>query len=120
MILNPKTSYLSSAKTAALPVLLVFLFAGCAAPVHNPALDRARSAYERVRRNPEVVGRAAVALEKTRATLERAEEVWAKDKDVVEVEHLVYLTEKRAEIARAMAQRRMAADEIYRLKRGRD
>jgi OmpA-OmpF porin, OOP family len=92
---------------------------GCA-PVSNPALERARSAYERVRRDPEVAGRAAVALDKTRLTLEQAERVWAEQKDVTEVEHLAYLTEKRAEIALATAKRRLAADEIQQLKPQRD
>jgi hypothetical protein len=102
------------ARVAALP-LLAILSASCGA-VHNPALERARNAYERARRDPAVAGRAAVALEKTRATLEEAERVWATDKDATEVEHLVYLTEKRAEIALATARRRIAADEIQQLK----
>jgi hypothetical protein len=54
-------------------------------------------------------------LDKTRLTLEQAERLWAEEKDVLEVEHLVYLTEKRAEIARATAKRRLAADEIQQL-----
>jgi len=95
--------------------LLAFLSASCGA-VHNPALDRARDAYEKVRRDPAVAGRAAVALEKTRSTLEEAERVWAEEEDANEVEHLVYLTEKRAEIARVTARRRIAEDEIQQLK----
>ena len=94
-------------------------FMGCA-PVSNPALERARLAYERVRRDPGVAGRATVALDKTRLTLEQAERVWADDKDLTEVEHLAYLTEKRAEIALATAKRRLAADEIQQVKRQRD
>jgi OmpA-OmpF porin, OOP family len=94
--------------------LLPFLFLGCAT-TRNPALDRARNAYERARQDPGVAGRAAVALDKTRLTLEQAERLWATEKDVAEVEHLVYLTEKRAEIAQATAKRRLAADEIHKL-----
>jgi len=96
--------------------LLAVLSASCGGAVYNPALERARSAYDRVRQNPGVVGRAAVALEKTRLTLEEAERVWATEKDATEVEHLAYLTEKRAEIALATARRRTAADEIQQLK----
>jgi hypothetical protein len=55
-------------------------------------------------------------LEKTRSTLEEAERVWSEEKDANEVEHLVYLTEKRAEIALATARRRIAADEIQQLR----
>ena len=84
--------------------------------VRNPSLERARSAYERARKDPGIAVRAAVALEKTRLTLEEAERVWATEQDVAEVEHLVYLTEKRAEIAHATAKRRLAADEIQQLK----
>jgi OmpA-OmpF porin, OOP family len=96
--------------------LLAFLSASCGAEVRNPALERGRNAYERVRRDPAVAGRAAVSLEKTHSTLEEAERVWAEEKDANEVEHLVYLTEKRAEIALATARRRIAADEIQQLK----
>jgi OmpA-OmpF porin, OOP family len=96
--------------------LLAFLSGSCNGTVRNPALERARDAYERVRRDPAVVGRAGVALEKTRLTLEEAERVWATEKDANEVEHLVYLTEKRAEIALATARRRTAADEIQQLR----
>jgi OOP family OmpA-OmpF porin len=101
---------------ATLLSLLAFLSASCGGAVHNPTLERARSAYERVRRDPAVVGRAAVALEKTRLTLEEAERIWATENDATEVEHLVYLTEKRAAIALATARRRIAADEIQQLK----
>jgi hypothetical protein len=111
---SENTSQKYRARTATL-LLLAVLSASCAA-VHNPALDRARDAYERARRDPAVAGHAAVALEKTRSTLEEAERVWATDKDATEVEHLVYLTEKRAEIALATARRRIAADEIQQLK----
>src|SRR5688572_20638227 len=100
--------------SAASLALLAFFFGGCAT-AQNPALDRARNAYERARQDPGVAGRAAVALDKTRLTLEKAERLWATKKDVAEVEHLVYLTEKRAEIARATAKRRLAADEIQQL-----
>jgi Domain of unknown function (DUF4398) len=96
--------------------LLAFLSASCGGAVHNPTLERALEAYERARRDPAVVGRASVALEQTRLTLEEAERVWANEKDPTEVEHLVYLTEKRAEIALATARRRVAADEIQQLK----
>jgi OmpA-OmpF porin, OOP family len=99
---------------------LVTWFAGGCVTVRNPALERARDAYERARQDPGVAGRATVALDKTWATLEQAERVWVQEKDVAEVEHLVYLTEKRAEIARAIAKRRLAADEIQLLKPQRD
>ena len=99
--------------------LLVFFSVGCGT-VRNPSLERARNAYELARQDPAVAGRAAVALDKTRVTLERAEQLWATKQDVIEVEHLVYLVEKRAEIAHATAKRRVAADEIQQLRPQRE
>jgi hypothetical protein len=94
--------------------LMAFLSIGCGA-VQNPALERARDAYNRARQDREIAGRAGVALDKARLTLEQAERVWAEEKDVTEVEHLAYLAEKRIEIARATARRRLAADDIQQL-----
>jgi OOP family OmpA-OmpF porin len=113
--MSPENTLHNCIARAATISLLAILSGSCGA-VHNPALDRARNAYERVRRDPAVAGRAAVALEKTRSTLEEAERVWSEEKDANEVEHLVYLTEKRAEIALATARRRIAADEIQQLR----
>jgi OmpA-OmpF porin, OOP family len=100
-------------------VLLAFASIGCAA-VRNPALQRTRDAYERARQDPEVVGRAGVALDKARLTLEQAERAWTKDKDVMEAEHLAYIAEKRVEIARVTARRRLAIDELQQLKTQRE
>ena len=91
--------------------LMAFLSIGCGV-VQNPALERARDAYNRARQDREIAGRAGVALDKARLTLEQAERVWAEEKDVIEVEHLA---EKRIEIARATARRRLAADDIQQL-----
>ncbi|HYT54315.1 MAG TPA: DUF4398 domain-containing protein [Verrucomicrobiae bacterium] len=91
--------------------LMAFLSIGCGA-VQNPALERARDAYNRARQDREIAGRAGVALDKARLTLEQAERVWTEEKDVIEVEHLA---EKRIEIARATARRRLAADDIQQL-----
>src|SRR5919109_1131206 len=103
----------------AVSLLVIFLAGGCGA-VSNPALERARNAYNRARQDREIVGRAAVALEKARLTLEQAERVWTADKDVLEVEHLAYIAEKRVEIARATARKRLATDEIHQLKPQRE
>ena len=94
--------------------LLTVTYLGCGT-VRNPALERARDAYNRARQDREIVGRAAVALDKARLTLEQAERVWTADKDVTEAEHLAYIAEKRIEIARATARKRLAADEIQQL-----
>jgi ABC-type branched-subunit amino acid transport system ATPase component len=100
--------------TAALPLLAVISI-GCGA-VRHPALERARERYQNARQDPEVVGRASVALDKAWLTLEQAERVWTMERDSTEVEHLAYVAEKRIEIARATARRRSAAEEIQQLK----
>jgi OmpA-OmpF porin, OOP family len=100
--------------TVALPLLAVISI-GCGA-VRHPALERARERYQNARQDPEVVGRASVALDKAWLTLEQAERVWTMERDSTEVEHLAYVAEKRIEIARATARRRSAADEIQQLK----
>ena len=93
---------------------MTILSLGCGA-VSNPALERARDDYDRARQDRELVRRAGAALDRARLTLEQAERVWATEKDVVEAEHLAYVAEKRIEIARAIARRRIAADEIQQL-----
>jgi OmpA-OmpF porin, OOP family len=92
-------------------LLMIALFAGCAT-VRNPALDRARDAYEKARQDPAIVRNAGAALDKAGQSLEAAEKLWSKEQDVVEVEHLAYIAEKRVEIARVIAQRRLASGEI--------
>ena len=94
-------------------LLMTALAAACAA-VRNPALDRARDAYQKARQDPAIVRNAGSALDKAAQSLEAAEKLWAEEHDVTEVEHLAYITEKRVEIARVTAQRRLAADEIQR------
>lgn len=95
--------------------LLAFISVGCGV-VRHPDLEWAREVYERARQDPQVVRHAGVALDKARHSLRQAEQLWAEEKDVTEVGHLAYIAEKRVEIARATAQRRMAADEIQKLK----
>lgn len=95
--------------------LLAFASLGCGT-VRHPDLEWALEVYERARLDPQVARHAGVALDKAGHTLRQAEELWTKEKDVAEVSHLAYITEKRVEIARATAQRRTAADEIQKLK----
>src|SRR5262249_20772603 len=91
--------------------LLAALTAGCGA-VNNLALEQAHEAYQRARQDPLIVRNAGAALDKAGRTLEAADRLWTEEHDVVEVEHLAYIAEQRVEIARAIAQRRLAADEI--------
>ncbi|SRR5436190_1693250 len=106
---------------ASLRMALLFMIAfsaGCAT-VRNPTLDRARDVYDKARQDPAIVRNAGVALDKAGQALEAAERLWANERDVAEVEHLAYITEKRVEIARITAQRRLAADEIQQTRSSR-
>ena len=95
--------------------LLAALSIGCGA-VRNPALESARDAYQRARQDPMIVRHAAVALDRAGQSLQEADRLWTQEKNVTEVEHLAYLTEKRVEIARVTAERRVAAEEIQKVR----
>ncbi|HEX2928483.1 MAG TPA: DUF4398 domain-containing protein [Candidatus Binatia bacterium] len=95
--------------------LLTALAIGCGT-VRNPALESARDAYQTARQDPVIVRHAAAALDRAGQTLQEADRLWAKENDVIEVEHLAYIVEKRVEIARVTAQRRMAAEEIQKIR----
>jgi OmpA-OmpF porin, OOP family len=92
-------------------LLLALLVPGCAA-VRNPALEQARDSYQKARQDPVLVRNAGASLARAGLTLEAADRLWNEEQDVTEVEHLAYIVEKRIEIARQVAQRRMAVDEI--------
>jgi Domain of unknown function (DUF4398) len=96
-------------------LLLAGLSIGCGA-VRNPALEYAREAYQKARQDPVIVRHAAVALDRAERTLEEADRLWTKEQDILEVEHLAYIAEKRVEIARVTAQRRLAVDEIQQMR----
>ena len=91
--------------------LVASLSIGCGT-VRNPSLERARDAYQKARQDPLIVRNAGAALDRAQLTLESAEQLWDKERDVNEVEHLAYIAEKRVEIARATAERRQAAEEL--------
>jgi len=102
-------------RTTAALLILTALVIGCGA-VRNPALESARDSYQKARQDPVIVRHAAVALDRAEQTLQEADRLWSKDNDVVEVDHLAYIVEKRIEIARFTAQRRVAADEIQQFR----
>jgi len=106
-------SHLSSrALRRAVIFLVASLSIGGCGTVRNPSLERARDAYQKARQDPLIVRNAGAALDRAQLTLETAEQLWAKEHDVNEVEHLAYIAEKRVEIARVTAERRQAAEEL--------
>jgi hypothetical protein len=103
--------------------VLALLAMGCGA-VRNPALENARADYHKAQQDPAIVRHASVALERAARALEAADQRWTGlhwtgEEDVIEVEHLAYIAEKRVEIARATAQRRLAIEEIQQIRRAR-
>ena len=75
---------------------------GCAT-VRNPSLENARDAYQKARQDPLIVRNAGAALDRAQSDPGNAEQIWTKERDVDEVEHLAYIAEKRVEIARVIA-----------------
>ena len=110
MTLLLASSTVSRALAATL-LLTAALAGGCAA-VRNPALESAREAYQKARQDPLIVRLAAAALDRAGQVLQEADRLWVDENDAAEVEHLAYIVEKRVEIARVTAQRRLAAAEI--------
>jgi len=102
-------------RTRAALLILAALAIGCGA-VRNPALESARDSYQKARQDPVIVRHAAVALDRAGQALQEADRLWTKEQDATEVDHLAYIVEKRIEIARVTAQRRVAADEIQQFR----
>jgi ABC-type branched-subunit amino acid transport system ATPase component len=91
--------------------LIAALVTSCTA-VQNPALEAARESYQKARRDPLIARNAGAALDRAEQTLQTADRIWTEEGDVAEVEHLSYIVEKRVEIARLIAERRSARDEM--------
>jgi len=105
------TDCLLPRQTRIVLLLLAVLAISCGT-VRNPALEHARDVYQKARQDPLIVRHAPAALQRAGQVLEDADRLWTDEKDVIEVEHLAYVIEKRVEIARVTAQRRLAAEEI--------
>ena len=94
--------------------LTAVLAGGCSA-TPPAALLEAQTSYRQAEQSPNMTGNAAVALHDAQKTLTDAEQVWEKDKDRDEVEHLAYVTKQQVEIARAVAERNLVERDIERL-----
>src|SRR6266436_8661781 len=93
---------------------------GCTAGSPPVALEQARTAYAQAQQTPQVVTQAPVPLQEADQTLRRAERVWADDKDTEEVQHLSYLTTQRVEIAKTVAEKKLAEGSIQQANQERD
>ena len=99
--------------TLATALLGAGLLAACAtgqAPL--PALEQARSSVQSASANPAVGQYAQLELKEARDTLDRADHVWAYEKDEAETKHLAYLAQQRAAIASHTAQARQTDAQI--------
>lgn len=81
----------------------------------NPDVERARGAYNDAASDPELASRAAVELYEAQKSLAQAENAWNVLRDENEAQHRSYITERKIEIARTAAERKLAEAEIARL-----
>jgi OOP family OmpA-OmpF porin len=107
-------------KTGLSVIISVILFTiGCATVQEkekNVALERARAAYSQAQANPDISANAPVAMHEAAQALQKAEQA----KDIEETEDLAYLAERQAQLAVAIAERKMAENERERLIKERD
>lgn len=94
-------------------------FSGCSATVPS-SLDRARVNLETAQRDPQISGNAPLALQDAAQAMRRAERAWNDTRNKEEVDHLADLADRRTEIARVMAERKIAEGETQRLGQERD
>ncbi len=98
-----------------LPVVL--FIAGCTtAPVTTDSIVRARSAYAKIQSETKISANAPVASYEAGQALQLAEQA----KDVPTQEHLAYIAERKAQIAVADAEKRMAEKELLLLQKEKD
>lgn len=99
----------------AAPVALVV--AGCATgQVTTESLERARTAYSKIKADPNISANAQVASYEAAQALQQAEQA----EDVPTQEHLAYLAERKAQIAVAVAEQSMAEKEVQQLAKDKD
>ncbi|HZP43422.1 MAG TPA: DUF4398 domain-containing protein [Candidatus Binatia bacterium] len=100
---------------------LVFLAlaAACARP-RNAALDTVRAAYREAAGTAEIATNAPAALEDAGEALRRTERAYADGACDADVNALAYVTQRRVDVARATAARKVAEAEIDRLSRERE
>lgn len=93
---------------------------GCSTMQEPMALSQARTTFMQAQQTPQIATNAPVAMRDAEQTLRHAEQVWVKDQDEEEVQHLAYVTERQVEMARATSQQKEAEADIKRLAEERD
>ena len=95
--------------------LIVGTLAACASiPEPNSALERARVEYELTQADPQVVQYAPTELSRTDTLLQETQRAWAAQAPTGRVDHLAYMTQQQAALARETAKLRAAESYIVR------
>jgi OmpA-OmpF porin, OOP family len=95
------------------------LLAACAGR-SSASLEEARSAVAAAGADQEVAAQAPESLAEAEQALDRAESAFGAGADQDEVDHLAYLAERRAGVAQALADERVALAELEQLGEERD
>jgi outer membrane protein OmpA-like peptidoglycan-associated protein len=113
-------SYFFVTKTGLAVVMALILFTiGCATiseEEKNTALEQARAAYSKAQADPKIAANAQVAMYEAAQALQKAEQA----RDSEEMQHLAYIAERKAQLATAIAEQKMAENEITRLNEEKD
>jgi outer membrane protein OmpA-like peptidoglycan-associated protein len=97
---------------------LVMVLAACgSAPKKDLALEQVRAQLDELKANEELSGYAPLALGEAERALRQAET--AKGNDTYRI-HLIYMADRRIQIARAVAQREQLEEEMVRLREERN
>lgn len=106
---------MSHLSTRTLMVLMVVLLSACvAAPKKDLALERVRDELETLKSNTELAGHAPLALGEAERALRTAEQATG---DELYRTYLVYMADRRIQIARTMAEREQHEQTIDELKK---
>lgn len=92
----------------------------CATAMPHPAVQRARQEVRAVELDPKIRQNASVQVYEARRALTELESAASDDAGAAELEHLAYLTTRRTEVARAVADRVMLQDRLQVLAEERD
>ncbi len=98
-------------------VASVILAACSAAPTQPEGADTARSKLTRLQSDPQLATRAPVAIKEAEAAVRAAEEP---QPDKAKGEHLVYMADRKVDIAQALAESRLLVDQRAMLSQQRE
>lgn len=98
-------------------VASVFLAACSTAPTQPQGADTARSKLTQLQSDPQLATRAPVAIKEAEAAVRAAEEPQA---DKEKGEHLVYIADRKVDIAQALAESRLLVDQRAMLSQRRE